>query len=282
VLTVPRGEGGAVKLSFTLAQDFSEVRVLRVLTGVSITGPTDPTATLVFDGVPDAGESEYYTEVSASPPPRGEVWDLQAFPDDFEDISNLIEDVTFDYYLYPSDGVGGYGIGSLVSGVTPTRTISTEFVLNVKDLAYQRARLHARNLNIFAAKMENLHDREPPALLIKTRATLTSIDIGVVPLRGTNATTCTFRTIMEFLLITRTPRERDDYGDTILERLLGDLTLFGALGLDELSIQYTDGLELVGEEPFYTREISVSGLVDALIKHSLPLNIGDIQVSACP
>jgi hypothetical protein len=275
ITTTARAEGGAVRISFGMPKGYPHVRVLRVPEGTPVGGPEDESAHLVWDGPPRAGEPSYrFARNLEGTLERGEIWDLQAFGDRFDDAANLIDGHAWDYYLWPKHG-SSYGESVMVK-VTPQRSLHAYMALQVKDLVYQRARYHAAPRGVFVLKDEALHRQGPPLLQIAERYVLADIHLGSEDDGDGSARTATFRGIAEARLLARTPAQRDELGDYFMMRFLGDLELFGELGWDELGMSARDNMADLGDALYYTREITLDGIVDAYIERTHPFDLGNV------
>lgn len=287
ILVTPRPEGGAVRLTFGLTDDAATIHVQRVPTGDPTPAHGDPAVHIVFDGQPAQVDDDYrFLRAAPEPQARYAVWDLEAYTEHFADAPNQIDLGTWDYYLYALDASGTPGTPVLAT-VTVERRIGATFDLNAKELVYQRARYHATAMGgIFVAKLEHLHNEPPPQVLVKARHQHLDTHLSEMAVRGGTQVSTTFRAIVEVLLITRTPDERDDLGDALGPRLLSDLHLFGELGWDGLKLAWQDGMVTFNEQPHYTRSFTLDGLVDAhlirtdtlaLIEDIIPTWRGDLD-----
>lgn len=112
-----------------------------------------------------------------------------------------------------------------------------------------------------------------PQLLVKARYQLLHVHIGEIELDEGMQVSATFRGIVEALLVTLSPDQRDDLGDQLAPRFLSDLHLLGELGWEGVQLAYQDGLATFGDIPHYTRTFTLDGLVDAHIvrEHAPPI-----------
>lgn len=278
-LATPRPEGGAVRLTFGLTSDAATVYVQRVPAGDPAPTHGDPAVHVVFDGEPVQVDDDYrFHRATKEPQPRYAVWDIEAFTEHFADAPNTIEGSTWAYYLYAVDGGGTPGAATLITAAVQRR-LDTRLTVNAKELVYQRARYHAEALGgLFVAKLEHLHNEPPPQVLVKARHQHLDTHLSEMVVRAGTQVSTTFRAIVEVLLITRSPDERDDLGDALAPRLLSDLHLFGELGWDGLKLAWQDGMVTFNEQPHYTRSFTLDGLVDAhLIRTDATGLIDDID-----
>ncbi len=276
LLTTARAEGGAVRISFGMPAGFPHVRVLRTPTGVPVTDPNDTAAHLVWDGPPQQGEPSFRFARNLDTADRGQIWDIQAFADQFNDRVNLIDDQSWDYHLWPRSGAT-FGQVSRVT-VRPRRTVNTYLTLNIKDLVYQRGRYHAAPRGVAVIKHQALQGHAPPLLQIAERYVLTHIHIGSEDREGGGESQmATLRGIAEARLIARTPAERDELGEYFMLRFWGDLGLFGELGWDELGLNARDSMVDLVDAMYYAREITLDGIVDAYLDRNAEIGLGNVR-----
>lgn len=276
---LPRPEGGAVALHFALSDDLTGVRVLRG--GVAFTSPTDPTASVIYDGLPPT--TGYHPFVAGGNKNVAHLLDLYAFAARFEDEPNVLEG-TVVYSVFGR--VGATHQPPVTATATPVRTITVSYGVGLDDLKtllYQRLRYHALTapLKTFVSKSETLDSQQDNQLLIKTRKVLDTIPLGAQPGKVGLEQTLLFRTIAELNLLATTPENRDTLGTYFETCLLGDLNLLSSLNWNNPNFSSQDRDADTEYGLRYSREISLDGTTEATIITPRTVNVADITFTPC-
>ncbi|WP_027894452.1 DUF4114 domain-containing protein [Calidithermus chliarophilus] len=278
-MALPRPEGGAVHLLFSLPSPAARVRVIRLPAGQAPASPTDPAARLVFEGDPlRVGAFPFHLRPD---PPRdpelyAEVFDLEAFAYSFGDDANAIEGQEWDYYLYALEG-GAYSEAVRVRA-RPQRTARHRLRLEVKPLLYQRLKYHAQDAEggVFVAMEESLHEGHPfPVVLAKARYVLATRHLGHTRQAEGEELAVTYRAVGEVLILARDPGERDRLARHFRDRLVCDLSLFELLGWEDVKLQGSDVMQDFQDAVFYGHTLALDGEVDGFISHPLPWRVSE-------
>lgn len=276
---LPRPEGGAVALHFALSDDLTGVRVLRG--GGAFTSPDDPTASVIYDGLPPT--TKYHPYVAGGDKNVAHLLDLYAFAAKFEDVPNVVAGAV----VYSVFGrVDTVYQAPVIATATPSRTITVTYGVGLDDLKtllYQRLRYHALTapLKTFVSKSETLDAQQDNQLLIKTRKVLDTIPLGAQPGKLGLEQTLLFRTIAELNLLATTPENRDTLGTYFETCLLGDLNLLSGLNWNNPNFLSQDRDADTEHGLRYSREISLDGTTEATIITPRTVNVVNIIFTPC-
>lgn len=275
-----RSEGGAVQITFTLPEGYPKATITRYVAG------TLQQPTTVLNGTPQPGGRYlfgYNKHGATDPTRRGMAWDLQAYVDRFGEEPNALDGHTFDYWITPQTADGKAGDPVVVTNVSPRRSVNAEMDIDLKTLLYHRLRYHAAffaESNVFVGRQDHINGSKGlPQVLFKVRHVLTERPIGRRDAGETIETyTMTYRGIVDIMVVCDDPGQRDRLGDHMRLHLLSDFGLLESLDYVGLNLNDQDGHINLAEINYYTRELSLEGMLEATVNKEKDVTVKPIVV----